>query len=269
MVCTRDGRHAYIGCNDGIIRIWDLENGKEEGRFKDHQGCIYDVALSSDETLLASAGKDRIVRIWDANSCELLTKCPGHTNKIGEVAFGPQGLWVASASEDGTVRVWKVNGGKVDIGTEVRRFQQGDDAIEANALAISPDGKWIVSGGPQKKVRVWSVPEDKLVGTYEIHEQLVRADPNKKGWAYYWCVMDCGIRFHPSGDRVLSAGAHDKTVRIWSRANGKEISRFNLDFKPWRLSVSEDGRRLLIAGWDGTIRLWAIPQFGSEARAER
>jgi WD40 repeat protein len=260
----REGRHAYIGCNDGLIRMWDLENGKEIARFKDHRGCIYDVCLSQDEKLLASGGVDQVVRIWDASSGELVTRCSGHTGEIHEVAFAPSGLWVASGAGDGTLRVWKVHGGE-----ELRRFRHADGQAppDVGALAISPDGKWLVSGGPQKAIRVWDVEADGQAGAFKVHQQTAKQD--KDGRWYYRCVGYCGIQFHSSGEQVLSAGSADRTVRIWNRTDGKEIYRLEIRCDPWRFSVSEDGRRFLLADWDGVIHLWAIPRFGGELRAER
>jgi WD40 repeat protein len=265
MVCTRDGRYAYIGCNDGLIRQWDLENGKEIARFKDHRGCIYDVALTRDEKLLASGGKDGIVRIWDAMSGEPIFRCSGHTDTINEVVFAQSGKWLASASDDGSVRAWSVKDG-----TELRNFRKVDAQgrnWNVHSIAISPDSRWIVSGGPEKVVRVWNLETAQQAATYEIHKQFQDRDP--RGDSGYKCVMENGMQFSPAGDRVISVGESDQTLRIWSRANGKEFHRFDLGFYPWRFSLSEDGRRVLMAGQDGVVHLWALPQFGSEMRVER
>jgi WD40 repeat protein len=261
MVCTRDGRFAYIGCNDGIIHMWDLENGKEIARFKDHTKCIYDVALSSDEKLLASGGVDHVVRVWNASTGELLTRCEGHSDIVNEVVFAPNGSWLASAAYDGTVRLWKASDG-----TELRRFQHGDgDVTQVEAVAISPDGKWVVSGGGQKNTCVWNVEKSMLYGQYEIHKQITLQNRDT-GETKTYCVEENGIRFNAAGDRVLSAGAKDKTIRIWDWKTGKVITRLPLDFDPWRFSISDDRRRLLISGQDGVIHLWAIPQFATEPR---
>jgi len=259
MVCTRDGRHAYIGSNDGIIHMWDLENGKEIARFKDHTKCIWDVALSSDEKLLASGGMDHVVRVWNASTAELLARCEGHTDIVNAVVFAPNGAWLASAAYDGTVRLWKAADG-----TELRRFQHGDnDVTPVEAVAISPDGRWVVSGGGQKHAQVWNVEEGSREGQYEIHDQVTLRN-RETGEVKSWCIEENGIRFNATGDRVLSAGAKDKTIRIWNPRTGKVITRLQLDFDPWRFSISDDRRRLLISGQDGVIHLWAIPQFATE-----
>jgi WD40 repeat protein len=222
---------------------------------QDHHGCIYDLALSNDGKLLASGGTDKIVRVWKTDTGELITRCSGHEKAINEVAFAPGGRWLVSASDDGTVRTWQI-----DNGRELQRFRHSDDNLRnVDAMAVSPDGKWIVSGGPQKGIRLWDVPAARLAATFAIHpqESLRLAD----GRLAYHCVAQCGIRFDHSGERVLSAGASDHTLRIWKRDSGEEVSSMKLGFWPGRFALSENGRRILIAGGDGAVHLWAIPQF--------
>jgi uncharacterized caspase-like protein len=280
MVCTRDGRHAYISGDDGTIRMWDLENGKEIARFRSSEKA-YDLclALSNDEKLLASSADDNIIRVWDAETGELLTRAEGHSDRIHQIEFAPNSMWFASASSDGTVRLWRASDGK-----ELRRFQHADNLVlGASALAISPDGKWVVSGGPQKHLRVWDVDKDQMAGEYAIHAQLLLPTYGKKPEEkLYYCIGARAIRFNPQGDQVISGGA-DKTICIWNWKTGKVINRVRMmdEFQCEMISVSPDGRRLLMAGRDqrrvvqggrdiymgsGVVRIWAIPQFATEAR---
>lgn len=60
-----DGRRGAAGEADNVIRLWDLETGKEVARFGPLRGAVLYLRFSPDGTRLASADRDGWVRIWD------------------------------------------------------------------------------------------------------------------------------------------------------------------------------------------------------------
>ena len=74
MVATRDGRRAYVGCNDGSIRVLDLEAGSQITEFRDQIGCIYTLSKSGDEKYLASCGADLIAMSGNQENKEDVNK---------------------------------------------------------------------------------------------------------------------------------------------------------------------------------------------------
>jgi WD40 repeat protein len=71
-----------------------------------HTSTVFDLALSPDETLLATAGDDATVRVWDLAQGRQLLILTGHTKGVNSVSFSPDGKRLISASDDGTVRVY-------------------------------------------------------------------------------------------------------------------------------------------------------------------
>jgi WD40 repeat protein len=249
MVVTRDGRRAYIGCNDGSIRVWDLEEGVQVARFEDQKGCTYCLALSNDERFLASGGTDKIVRVWDAKTGEVISRGHGHTAAIDDVQFSPEGGWVVSSSFDRSIRCWATANG-----AEIRKFTA---PVDFRASAVSLDGALVAGAGEALNVpiRVWNVHSNNLLRTIDGH---LSANPKagEPGAPKTHCVVTY-LRFLP--DRQLISCGNDNAIRIWDCDSGREVHNFSFDSGVWRFTVSDDGRRAVTGHGDGSVRVWMLP----------
>ncbi len=59
-----DGRLVLTGGNDGTVRLWDVETGRELHRFWEHADFVLHVAFAPDGKTVLSTSKDWSVRIW-------------------------------------------------------------------------------------------------------------------------------------------------------------------------------------------------------------
>ena len=75
--------------------------------FRQHTGGINVMAMSEDESLLATGGDDKIVRVWTTpgDACTCMQALEGHTGIIYTLAFDDRFLW--SGGADKTVRKWE------------------------------------------------------------------------------------------------------------------------------------------------------------------
>lgn len=227
MVCTHDGRRAYIGCNDGTIRVWDLERGEELAQWRDHRNCVLSMDLSPDETKLASAGEDSIIRIWDVASGQVIARAAGHTHATPSVAFAASGLWIASTGYDGAVRAWDPKTGNklLDIPAQSER---------GAALAIAPNMKYIVSGGASNKMHIYDVIQKQSEGLI-----VTGHEPVKKGQSAHNMTY---LQFLPGGSKLLSRGM-DGTLQVWDFDKRAVIKKFT-DANSWAFCASNDGTRV-------------------------
>ncbi len=100
-----DGKMAASAGSDQLVRLWDVETGREKQTLK-HDSSVYDVVFSPDGRMIASAAKDRRVRLWEASTGALTRSLEGHTEAVWSLAFSPDGKTLASGSADRTVRLW-------------------------------------------------------------------------------------------------------------------------------------------------------------------
>src|SRR5262249_25523053 len=70
-VFSPDGRRIASSDQDGWVKVWDAQTGRELLKFRAHQeGHARSVAFSPDGRRLATASWDGTVKVWDARALE-------------------------------------------------------------------------------------------------------------------------------------------------------------------------------------------------------
>jgi WD40 repeat protein len=59
-----DGRRILAGAEDGTMRLWDLDTGREMRRFEGHTNWVVGVAFSPDGRCVLSGSCDHTLRLW-------------------------------------------------------------------------------------------------------------------------------------------------------------------------------------------------------------
>lgn len=89
------------------VDLWDAASGAPVASLQ-VDGMVEGLALSPDESRLATAGTDGLVRVWDVDSGRQLLALP-HEISVHSVAFSPDGRHLATLAYDGIVRVWTLD----------------------------------------------------------------------------------------------------------------------------------------------------------------
>jgi WD40 repeat protein len=125
-------------------------------------------------------------------------------------------------------------------------------------VAFSPDGKRALSGCSDGNARLWDLASGRLLKTLPTF-------PNGRAWT---------VAFAPDGQRAVTGGGNmfensntpAASLVLWDLATGNEIRRFEGHTKDVRrAAISPDGKQLLSASFDGTMRLWDL-ESGKELR---
>jgi WD40 repeat protein len=106
VVFSPDGRQVITGGADGVVRVWDVQGGKELKSLMGHTAAVYSVDISPDGRLLVSGSADRTVLVWDTATWQHFAELRGSADEVGAAAFSPDGQRVGVASADGIVRVY-------------------------------------------------------------------------------------------------------------------------------------------------------------------
>jgi len=97
------------GGSSGRVRIWDVEEGREERVITDLPPGILDLVFTEDGRYIVAGCRDHTVRILDAISGEPVAALTGPDERVNCVAVNSNATLLAAGSDDRTVRIWDIS----------------------------------------------------------------------------------------------------------------------------------------------------------------
>jgi WD40 repeat protein len=225
---TRDGKAVVTSCTDGIARVWNIAT-RAAVELRGDTAATDWVALSPDETQVATGSDDGTVRVWDRRTGSQLLVIDAGTKRITGVEFAAGGALLASSGGDGVVRIWDARTGAL-----VRALRGHTDRIRF--LAVSPDGARLVTASNDHTVRIWEV----ATGASRVlagHAAEVRR-----------------AELSPDGRRVVSS-SYDRTTRVWDAETGRLLQLTRSDAPVMRSAFSPDGALVASVGFDKMLHV--------------
>ena len=144
-----DGKHFVSGGQEGKIRRWRTEDGKEVGTPMDAGNAVYNLAVSRDGKWIVSGTGSGELAVWDVQSQKKVTEWKGHDQWVRGVDISPDGTRIATGSgSDFTVCVWSLSTGEQLLGP-----LEHDRMVVA--VKFSPDGRLIAAATLQRSIRVY------------------------------------------------------------------------------------------------------------------
>jgi len=104
---------AVLGCDDGVVRIFDVGTGEHVASIEAHSSGIKKVATSPATGDILSAAYDQRILVWDARDFSLnVTLEPRPTTWERSFNWTPDGNRILAGTFDGTVLVWDADTGR-------------------------------------------------------------------------------------------------------------------------------------------------------------
>lgn len=157
-----DGTRLATGHEDGTVRFWNPDTGKEIGDpLEIREGPVKELAFSPDGTMLATTsdgdtvtlGGDDTVQLWNTEtSAPIGDPLVDHGDHVSSLTFSPDGDTLAlTTAEPNTAQLWDPKSGK-RIGPALEHESEVTDA------AFSPDGTTLATAFGGDTVGVWRLP---------------------------------------------------------------------------------------------------------------
>lgn len=278
-------RRTISNLNELLSKV---EEKNRLGGREQHQGLVWEVTVSPDGKIMATASEDNTVKLWSRQG-EFLGNLP-HSDRLYGVDFSPDGEKIAAASQDGNVYLWNLapsqaaSGEKID-GELVATF--GGHSESVYDATFSPDGEIVVSASQDGRMKFWNLGGELLatVAGDDRHSAAVTGvsftadgklavSSSYDGTVKIWQVGEAGrevvllktwefgagvtgAAINQNGRMIAASGA-DGNIKLWD-LDGKLLRSFKAhDGLAWMLSFSSDGQKLASGGNDKTIKVWSV-----------
>jgi WD40 repeat protein len=241
-----NGAQLLTVSRDRTVRLYETFTGRPVATLP-HRNRITSALYSPDGSRVLTASGDGLAQIWSSTNGAPLLRLSSHRGPVHSAEFSPDGRLVATASADKTVRIWDALTG---AGLQELRAHTSPVWL----ARFSPDGKWIASAGDGGVVRLWNTTDWTV--RYRLKNPTARI---------------ATVEFSPDSQRLVWAGEM-VGAQIWDVPSGTPVGNLmahrHADEPIWSATFSPDGRQILTACQDGTIRLWtaATGQFQGEYR---
>jgi WD40 repeat protein len=269
-----DGKALLTASQDGIVRLWDRETGKEIRRFGTRAAVaapaaagfvvvgkgwgsvgpgVFCVALAPDGKTLAISGSDSVLQLYEVATGKELLKIKGPATGVGAILFAPDGKMLAgrSLNQQEAIHLWETATGK-----EIRQIRSEPknpggrvvffgNAFGASGLAFAPDGKTLAvgetifdNGKITTSVKLWETATGKEVRRISVAQPTVTA-----------------LAYSPDGKMLAYANAN--TVHLCEADTGKEIRPIpGQNTGATSLVFAPDGKTLAVKGMNVVVRLY-------------
>jgi WD40 repeat protein/tRNA A-37 threonylcarbamoyl transferase component Bud32 len=240
LALSGNGRRLLASAWENTGLVWDLADGRAQGRSLSHQGGAGAFAFSPNGERLATGGKDNAGRLWDTRTWQEVTPPLMHTGPVAYVEFSHDGKRLVTASSDHTARVWDASNGQPATPPLAL------SGPLAQAL-FSPNGAVLATTTETGWLRFWDVGNGRPL--------TAETDVNQPEGVFWGNPRIFSAEFSADG-RLLALACASSSAQVWDVATGRRLLRITQPAMVMEVRFSPDGRQLATACADGAVQLW-------------
>jgi WD40 repeat protein len=264
---TPDGKTLVIASTRNVIEFFDLESRQVVKELPGHVSAPYEMALSPDGSLLASAGDDQTLRLWDLKTGKAVLVLRNQ-HEVGTVAFSPDGKLLAFGVWNEGIRVWAMDSAaasappattaptvspaaapSLDL-TVISAATVSQVKLQTKlightgrvfSVAFSSDGRLLASAGQNNEVKLWDVTT----------QQEIKSFKHNGDWAIFFLANDQQLASNngevwniENGEMVHAAAANRSQVTFSSDGRWMALAPSNLPIELWNTATWQIERTL-------------------------
>ena len=269
------GKSAIISAHDSSVTRWQLDPLRPLMTYR-QKVLVYQVALSADGRILATAGGDNLIKVWDVASGQELKVLRGHTAAVSHLRLSADGGTLVSADVDNMIKVWTT-----DPTDEINVLTHESIVVY---VAVAPEGELLATSNPNFfAVDLWDLrsgaatrfitdakaepafsPDGKwlalrrFTGPIEVELWDRATTPYRKVQGLP-CAQTLGMQLEFSPDsRILAFRAPGEVVELWDTVARRSLGQLpDHRLKFCGTAFSNDGE-LIATACDRRIRIWRV-----------
>ncbi|XP_045621318.2 bromodomain and WD repeat-containing protein 3 isoform X2 [Procambarus clarkii] len=246
MLFDRSGKYIITGADDTLVKIWSILDGRLLATLRGASAEISDLAIDSENTLIAAGSCDKIIRVWNLQTLAPIAVLSSHTGMITALQFCPapdsEGVLVSTGG-DGCVAFWTYVRRGADVKFDSKPLKVNERVRPGNAQLIcasfSQGGHFLALGGADHFVRVYH-----LGGEHGVEKLIEMERHQDRVDSIQWCHN--GLKF--------ISGSRDGTALVWyyERQQWKSLVLDTSNLLPGISPPSEEIKRLQVTmvGWN-------------------
>ncbi|MDP9142338.1 MAG: TIR domain-containing protein [Pseudomonadota bacterium] len=236
-----DGEHLYVGGGSvsGQVQVYDVSRRERLRSYAGHDGVIFDLALSPDEKVLATASLDGTAGLWNLGTGESIARVSHNPLGTFRTVFNAAADRLLTTthyetfSDTDAVGLWDAENGE-----NIAWLRHSGTVYAAH---FDADGKRVATAGVDGRVRIWDAGDGELLLSLPDFGARARS-----------------VRFSVDGQKLLTT-AHDGSVRLHDARSGNTLHELRDPALglPEDAVFSPDGKIVAIATQSGNIWLWS------------
>ncbi|KAM7217717.1 Quinonprotein alcohol dehydrogenase-like superfamily [Rhypophila decipiens] len=262
---TKNGNLFVAGDKLGVLRIMDAATKQLVMETKAHASDIQDIAIYEDDSkiLIASCGRDRMAQLFSRSSTGEFEffQTLEHSAKVVQVLV-PSDDKIITCSLDRTLQIHDLvtKEGEPDV---MAAIQSKVISLKASpsSMVVSPDKKYIFVSLLDRSLYQYDVGTGQSMSSFKCNDE----------WGLESVVLESLTygqfppgELNPNGSAgfLLGLSNTDKSIRMYDAQSGAFMDR------EWGhteaingvvlLEGEGPGRKVISAGEDGTIMIWAL-----------
>ena len=292
---SKDNQYLVSGGWDNSVKLWDYKNAKEIQSFDYHKDMIRCLKFSNDNTMIASASRDKTIKINKFLTGDIITIENNYSPNIDEyyrdtyfnaISFSPDNeQLIFTLAGRNEIFFWDIKTNSLT--NKIKGHEDGMKGLE-----LSNTGKYIASIGRDYTMMIRDLVSMEETSSFRGHAGSVGALCFSKDDRYLvsggggnvsyrkpkefynlmlWDVVSgklisilsghvdvvMDIKFTPDG-RYVASVSEDNSVRIWDVKTAQQIWKYESDCYFLSCAISPDGKYLAASSRDETIKIWDL-----------
>ena len=232
-VAMMKDRFHILSCSwDSTTRFWNLKE-KEEPLVLKHGSEVKSLTVSSEIGKGVSGARDGEIKIFSLRSMKNLRNIQAHKSDISGLAIIPENTRLVTTSWDGECKVWDLSSYEIES-------QLVSQKERIRSMTTTPDGSKVVLGMHSGAILVIDLEMPSNTKKIAGHKDMVAS-----------------LSIDSAGERLVS-GSWDRSIRLWSLNNYKEISSSTLLAGVTAVQWDPKDEIFYSADFSGTVISWEV-----------